>query len=162
MSEQQVWTMPPRPVNAETALRCIRAQHGQIRALLTRAQSVARAALEGRPGEPDAVASTIGDIRTTMEVHLGFEERVLLPLFECDLPLGPERGARLRDEHRRQRELLGALHREAQGNPALPTLSVKLEFLIDWLTTDMAEEEEQVLVDDVVRDDQIAIDQSCG
>ena len=44
MSEQQqVWTMPPRPVNAETALRCIRAQHGQIRALLTRAQSVARA-----------------------------------------------------------------------------------------------------------------------
>lgn len=162
MSDQQVWTMPPRPVSAETALRCIRAQHVQIRALLARAEKVAHDALEGRSEHPDAVASTIGDIRTTIDVHLAFEERVLVPLLELDLPLGPERGARLKDEHRRQRELLGALHREAQSFPDLPTLSVKLEFLITWLATDMAEEEEQLLVSEVIRDDQISIDQTCG
>jgi len=162
MSAHQVWSMPSCPLNAEAALRCIRAQHGQIRALLARAQGVAGASLEGESLPPDAVASAIGDIRATMEVHLAFEEKVLVPLLELDVPLGPERAARLREEHLRQRALLGGLHREARVAPELPTLAVKLEFLVAWLSTDMLEEERELLRDEVVRDDQVSIDQSCG
>lgn len=54
------------------------------------------------------------------------------------LPLGPERASRLLDEHRRQRQMLGALHDQAVADPKLPSLA------------------------EVVRDDIIVVDQSCG
>jgi hypothetical protein len=108
------------------------------------------------------VASAIGDIRATMEVHLAFEEKVLVPLFELDLPLGPERARRMRQDHRGQRAMLAVLHGEATRQPELPVLSVKLAFLVSWLLADMEQEEREILIPDVVRDDQITIDQSCG
>src|SRR5262245_10343404 len=157
-----IWSVPPRPVNAETARSSVRAQHQQIRALLKRAQATAEAALDGRAQSSDAVASAIGDIRTTMEVHLAFEEKVLVPLLDLDVPLGPERARRMLAEHRGQRAMLAQLHHEAVAHPELPTLSVKLTFLTSWLLADMAAEERFVLTPDVVRDDQIAIDQCSG
>jgi iron-sulfur cluster repair protein YtfE (RIC family) len=149
-------------VDADTARRRIRAQHEQIRLLLARAHHIAEAALDGRAPRPDAVASAIGDIRTTMEVHLAFEEKVLVPLFDLDLPLGPERARRMLEEHRGQRAMLASLHREATAAPELPTLSVKLEFLASWLLADMAAEERERLSSDVLRDDQIVVDQNSG
>src|SRR5579863_5053886 len=89
------WSAPGRPVDAGTARRGIVAQHVHLRDLLGRAQALAEARLDGDTSVPDAVASAIGDLRAAMEVHLTFEEAVLLPLFRDDLPLGPERAERL-------------------------------------------------------------------
>jgi hypothetical protein len=97
-----------------------------------------------------------------MEVHLAFEEAVLLPLLRADLPLGPPRADRLVDEHRRQRGVLAGLHREACQHPQLPTLAAKLAFLTSWLLADMAEEERCLLIPEVVRDDLVVVDQTCG
>lgn len=156
------WTAPHRRVDAGTALRGILWQHKSIRELLEHARVVAESTLDGAPPSMDAVASAIGDIRATIEVHLAFEESVLLPLLRDDLPLGPERADRLLQEHVKQREILADLHRQARAHPELPTLAAQLAFLTSFLVADMDEEERSLLIPDVVRDDQIVIDQSCG
>jgi hypothetical protein len=156
------WSAPTRRVDAGTARRGILWQHEKIRALLERVRALAEAALEGPAPPSDAVASAIGDVRSTMEVHLTFEESVLLPLLRDDLPVGPQRADQLLDEHRRQRDMLAGLHREAAAHPELPILAAKLAFLASWLLADMAEEERSLLTTEVVRDDVIVIDQNGG
>jgi hypothetical protein len=156
------WSAPATRVDAGSARRGILWQHRRIRTLLERARYVAEAALGGEPPSPDAVASAIGDIRSTMEVHLAYEECVLVPLLRDDLPVGPQRADRLVSEHAKQRAMLAALHGEARAYPLLPTLAVKLASLTSWLLDDMAEEESSLLAPDVVRDDAVVIDQTCG
>ncbi len=156
------WRAPEHPVDPGTARRGILSQHVHLRELLGRAQAVAEARLEGDTAIFDAVASAIGDVRSAIEVHLAFEEAVLIPLFRDDLPLGPERAERLLEEHARQRGMLAALHNEACRHPELPTLAAKLAALTSWLLADMAEEERSVLNPDTVRDDVVVVDQTCG
>lgn len=156
------WSAPARRVDAGTARRGVLSQHECIRNLLERARLLAETALDGRAPSPDAVASAIGDIRSTMEVHLAFEEAVLLPLLRDDLPIGPQRAERLLDEHERQREVLAGLHKEACAYPELPTLAAKLAFLTAWLLADMAEEERCLLTPEVIRDDVVVVDQADG
>ena len=156
------WSAPAVRVDAGDARRGILWQHRRIRTLLERAACVAEAALEGEPPSPDAVASAIGDIRSTMEVHLAYEECVLVPLLRDDLPVGPQRADRLAAEHAQQRAMLAALHEEARAHPLLPMLAVKLASLTAWLLDDMAEEERAMLAPDVLRDDAVVIDQTCG
>ena len=156
------WSAPSRPVDAGTARRGILWQHERIRALLQKARSLADAQLDGLPSAPDAVASAIGDIHSAMEVHLKFEEAVLLPLLRDDLPVGPERADRLLDEHLQQRAMLAALHTEACAHPELPLLAIKLAALTSWLLADMVEEESSLLNPDSVRDDIVVVDQNSG
>lgn len=139
-----IWTAPLHPMDAEAATRGVLSQHAAIRALLERARQTAEATLEGRTSESGAVASAIGDIRTTMEVHLAFEEKVLLPLFAAERGRGPWRARRMVTEHRHQRAMLASLHQEAAEAPDLPMLSVKLTFLTSWLLSDMTEEEREL------------------
>ena len=147
------WTAPERRVDAGTALRGILWQHRNIRALLHEMRAVAEAALDGKAPSPTAVASAIGAVRSIMEVHLAFEETVLVPILRDDAPLGPQRADRLLDEHARQRTTLATLHGEAGAYPQLEILPAKLAFLTEWLLADMAEEEKSLLVPEVVHDD---------
>jgi len=142
------WSAPARRVDAGAARKGILFQHQQIRTLLDQAHRIAESALDGVAEACGAVASAIGDIRSTMEVHLAFEERVLIPLLRDDPPVGLERADRLLDEHRRQRQMLTTLHAEARAAPQLPTLAAKLAFLATWLRADMAEEERSLLASD--------------
>jgi hypothetical protein len=156
------WLAPAHRVDALSACRGVLWQHERIRDLLKRARDVAEAALDERASAPDAVASAVGDLRSILEVHLAFEEKVLIPILRDDPPLGPERADRMLEEHKRQRVLLAGLHQEACTTPQLPLLAAKLASLTSWLLDDMAEEERSLLVPDVVRDDQVVIDQTCG
>ncbi len=141
------WSVPSHPVDAETAKRRILSQHHQIRALLLRAHGVAEASLDGEPLPPGAVADAIDAICTVIEVHLDFEESVLLPILRLDdLMLGAEgRAEKLLTDHQSQRALLAALYREARAFPQLPILAAKLAFLTSWLAADMKEEERVLL-----------------
>jgi hypothetical protein len=151
---QAGWSLPAGRVDVPTARRAILLQHQQLRTLLKKARTVADAALEGLPQVADAVASSIGDIRTTIEIHLVFEERVLVPILNDDLPLGPSRAETLLEEHQQQRAMLAAIHGEARAHPELPTLAAKLAFLASWLLDDMAAEERELLASDALRDSQ--------
>jgi hypothetical protein len=156
------WSAPACPVDAGAARRGILWQHERIRTLLEKARALADGRLESEGGEPDAVASAIGDIHSVMEVHLKFEEAVLVPLLRDDLPVGPQRAERLLEEHLQQRGMLAALHKEASAHPELPLLASKLAALTSWLLADMVEEERSLLSPDVVRDDVVVVDQNCG
>jgi len=156
------WSAPVRPVDAGTARRGILWQHERIRTLLEKARALADACLEGEASVPDAVASAIGDIHSAMEIHLKFEETVLLPLLRDDLPVGPQRAERLLAEHIQQRATLAALHKEASLHPELPLLASKLAALTAWLLADMIEEECSLLNPDAVRDDLVVVDQNSG
>jgi hypothetical protein len=157
-----IWTVPSERVDAATARRGILAQHQRIRELLERARGVADDALDEAPLPPDAVASAIGDICATLDVHLRFEEKVICDILEDDLPLGPQRATRLKEDHARQRATLTSLHDEARAAPQRPLLAAKLAFLTSWLLDDMDEEERRLLTPDVVRDDAVAVDQNTG
>jgi hypothetical protein len=141
------WSVPSHRVDAETARRSILAQHAEIRELMRRAGSVADASLDGEALAPGAVANAVGDLRTIIEVHLDFEEEVLLPILRLDeLVLGPAgRAEQLLADHRSQRAMLAALHREARAFPNLPILAAKLAFMTAWLASDMQEEERVLL-----------------
>ena len=115
-----------------------------------------------RPASRQASDRAHAWLRSAMIAHLAFEESVLLPLLRDDLPLGPQRAERLLDEHARQRTMLDAILEDAQFQPDLAPLAVKLAFLSDWLYADMLEEERSLLHPDVIRDDAGAIGQSCG
>ena len=155
------WTAPVERLDAGPVRKGILWQHERIRALLHRAREVAELALDGNPPTPDAVASAVGNIRSTMEIHLAFEERLLIPLLRDDLPVGPQRADALLDEHTRQREMLSLIHDEARRAPGLTMLAAKLAALTSWLLDDMDEEERCLLTPDVVRDDIVVINQ-CG
>jgi hypothetical protein len=159
---ESLWAAPAHRIDASTARRAILTQHQRIRALLSHAREIAEHALDQDALPPDAVASAIGDIHTTLEVHLRFEEKVLIDILNDDLPLGPQRAERLRDEHARQRATLASLHDEAKRAPLVPMLAAKLAFLASWLLEDMEEEERTLLTPDGVRDDLVAVDQSDG
>jgi hypothetical protein len=161
MSES-IWKVPEQRLDAAAARRTILIQHGRIRELLAHAQQIAERALDQEPLPSDAVASAIGDIHATFEVHLTFEEKVLVAIFEDDMPVGPLRAARLREEHASQRATLAGLHAEARAAPHLPMLAAKLAFLASWLLEDMNEEERTVLAPESLRDGIVVVDQSDG
>jgi hemerythrin HHE cation binding domain-containing protein len=159
---ESIWDVPSQRMDAAAARRSILIQHKRIRTLLARAGEIAERALDQEALPENAVASAIADIHATLEVHLTFEEKVLVDIFNDDLPLGPIRVARLRDEHARQRATLVGLHAEAKAGPRVPMLAAKLAFLTNWLLDDMIEEERTLLTPEVVRDDVVAVDQSDG
>lgn len=151
------WSTPASRIDADKARRGILWQHEQIRALLGRSRRVAEQALDGEPPYPDAVASAVGDLRSAIEIHLTFEEKVLLPLLDAAPPTAAPRGEHLRQEHRHQRDMLAALHREASAHPFLPTLAAKLAFVTSWLLSDMEAEERSMLVVDEAESESPAI-----
>jgi hypothetical protein len=155
------WAAPKRPVDAGAARRSILQQHEWIRAVLDRGGAAANARLEGA-ASGESVAAAITELRSAMIAHLAFEESTLLPILRDDLPLGPQRADRLLDEHARQRQMLDVLLDEARSHPDLGTLATKLAFLTEWLYADMVEEERSLLDPDVIRDDPVVIDQTCG
>ena len=141
------WGAPVDHVDAATAQRGIMSQHADIRVFLSRTRAIAEAALDGDILAPGAVANAVGNLRTIVEGHLDFEERVWLPVLHLDdLMLGPgARADRMLADHRSQRSMLAALHKEASRFPELPMLAAKLAFLASWLEQDMEEEERALL-----------------
>jgi hemerythrin HHE cation binding domain-containing protein len=137
------WTAPAHRLDAGAARRGILWQHDRIRGLLEKARTVADARLGG-DATPEAVADAVSDLHSIIEVHLAFEEAVLVPLLREDLPEGPGRADRMLDEHQRQRRMLASIHSEAYKQPELPALAVKLGFLASWFLADMAEEEREL------------------
>ncbi len=96
-------------VCADEARTTILAQHEAIRVVLHSARAVADLAAAGNRRVAELLPHYLGDICTALDKHLAFEEQVLTPILEADLPLGPERARQLREEHRRQRAELADL-----------------------------------------------------
>jgi iron-sulfur cluster repair protein YtfE (RIC family) len=148
---------------AEEARRKIFAQHETMRMILKAAGTVADLAAGGARRVVDLLPHYLESVRASLEQHLAFEERLILPILENDPPLGPERARRLRAEHRRQRAELAALSAERARIAWKPgEVAQHLRALIDAFLEDMAEEERVLLAGDVLRDDVVSVEQECG
>jgi len=143
-----------------TARRDILGQHQRIRLLLEAARKLAEEALDGDTAARGMIAAAIGNVRTTMERHLLFEEALLLPILRDDALRGRRRADRLLTEHTRQRATLAALQSDAGAHPELPELAAKLAFLVETLLAEMAEEEASLLTTRVARADVVALEQN--
>jgi hypothetical protein len=149
--------------SAQEARRRIFAQHETLRMILKAAGSVADLASGGARRVADLLPHYLENVRASLEQHLAFEERLLLPILESDPPLGPERARRVRAEHLRQRAELAALSAERDRIALRPgEVAQRLRSLIDAFLEDMAEEERVLLTGDVLRDDGVSVEQECG
>jgi polyisoprenoid-binding protein YceI len=146
---------------AANARARILAQHATIRTLLWAASSIASGALEGRTRAASLLPRYVFELRTTLQEHLACEETLVLPLLENDLPLGPARAAKMREEHARQRAELDALAASC-GHAELRPVADSLRRLVTNLLIDMEQEEAHLLTPDVVRDDAVVVDQASG
>ena len=148
--------------SASRALADLLAQHKTIRSLLR--ESIAIADRIAHAGDPDALAALrahLPIVRDTVNEHLIFEQKLLLPLLEDDLPLGPLRARKLAEEHARQRDELAELA-AFEGTPVAFELAGRTRRLAQEFLVDMDEEERVLLVPEVVRDDMINVDQTDG
>lgn len=157
------WSEPSETTtpHAAEALTQILDDHVRIRQLLQAAIGVAERAEQGRWPATAVLRHLVTQVGTTLERHLAVEESLILPLLEDDLPVGPQRARMMREEHRRQREEIADLLAGIEGLE-VKRIGERLEDLARAFLVDMEHEERELLRPDVVRDDLVVIDQSCG
>jgi hypothetical protein len=145
---------------AEIARLRVLGQHVELRRLLTSGLDHVRAALAGDDWSHVPIRLLVEVTYKELVQHLASEEALVLPILEDDVPLGPLRAERLRQEHAQQREELallaawGALDDERE-------LAARFRTLARALLADIDLEERELLTSEVIRDDGIVVDQ-CG
>jgi len=145
---------------AETARRLVLNQHRELRRLMM--MGLAPTHAEGEDaGAHEPLRSRVGLIRDVFVRHLVDEEALIVPILEDDVPVGPQRVIALREEHRRQSAELDALCAWPEEASDLE-LAARFDALVKVLLEDMAHEERKLLVPEIIRDDQVIVDQSDG
>ena len=147
--------------SAEVARRLVLDQHLHLRRLLMMGLAHSSAALGDAATSHEPLHALVAEIRGVFVRHLADEEALLFPILEDDLPLGPRRAELIREEHARQRGELEALCGWPDDGSARE-LAARFNQLAAALIEDIAHEEREVLIPEVVRDDQVVVDQSGG
>jgi hypothetical protein len=146
---------------AETARRLVLNQHRELRRLLTMGLAeVQGETAAGGPGH-EPLRSLVSVVRDVFLQHLTDEEALIVPILEDDLPVGPQRVMALREEHHRQRSELNALSAWPDEANDLD-LASRFAALTKVLLEDIAHEERELLIPEVIRDDHVVVDQSDG
>jgi hypothetical protein len=162
MAAEEMLNDPRNTGPAARARRTVLDQHIELRRLLKMGMAQARAAVKG--GEVPAhepLRSLVAMVRDVFVQHLADEEALILPILDDDLPLGPLRAERLREEHAGQRAELEALWSWPEEESDLE-LALRFEGLGVALLDDIAHEERHLLTPEIIRDDCIVIGQSGG
>jgi iron-sulfur cluster repair protein YtfE (RIC family) len=132
-------------------------QHAALREALSGIEGVASAGLAGEARFGSELRARVNRLVEQVEAHLSMEEEVLLPVLREIDAWGPVRAERLIEEHEAQRAGLERLRALEQGdNQAEFTRAVLA--MIWTLLGDMRQEEHDILKDELLRDDVIAID----
>ena len=147
--------------HAETARRLVLEQHVGLHRLLMMGLAQTSGSLDEEGPSHEPLRALVSEIRTMFEQHLADEEALILPILEDDLPLGPRRAELLREEHARQRVELDALYAWPE-NASDYELAKRFAQLATALIQDIAHEERDILIPEVIRDDRIVIDQFGG
>jgi hypothetical protein len=146
---------------AAKARRAVLEQHVELRRLLTMGMAQAVASVRGEALAHEPLRSLVAMIRDMFVQHVADEEALILPILEDDLPLGPVRANRLREEHAAQRAEMEVLCNWPEEESDLE-LALRFEGLGTALLDDIAHEERNLLTPEIIRDDCIVIDQSGG
>jgi hypothetical protein len=147
---------------ADRARRIVLEQHIELRRLLRMGMAQSLAAVRRQVLPHESLRSLVAMIREVFVQHLADEEALILPLLEDDLPLGPVRAKRLREEHTDQRKELETLCSWPEEEIHDLELALRFEVLGTALLDDITHEERDLLTPEVIRDDCIVVDQCAG
>lgn len=147
--------------SAEVARRLVLDQHLRLRRLLMMGLAHSSAALGDAATSHEPLHALVDEIREVFVRHLADEEALLFPILEDDLPLGPRRAELIREEHARQRGELEVLCGWPDDGSSRE-LAARFNQLAAALIEDIAHEEREILIPEVVRDPQVVVDQSGG
>jgi len=147
---------------AARARRIVLEQHIELRRLLRMGMAQAQAAMKRRVLPHESLRALLVMIREVFVQHLADEEALILPLLDDDLPLGPLRAKRLREEHAGQRMELERLCSWPEEESHDLELILRFEGLGTALLDDITHEERELLTPEIIRDDGIVVDQSGG
>jgi iron-sulfur cluster repair protein YtfE (RIC family) len=129
----------------------ILAEHDRLRVLLSELEAAA---------DRDALRRALGELLSSLRNHVAREDEILVPALEAADAWGPQRAARIRENHEAQLRLLSTWERAATGSLAPADLASRLAHFAAGLRDDMASEEADLLRPDVLRDDVVAISQA--
>jgi hypothetical protein len=146
---------------AARARRLVLEQHIELRRLLRMGMAQAQAAVKGHVLPHESLRALILMIREVFVQHLADEEALIIPVLDDDLPLGPLRAKRLREEHAGQRKELERLCSWPEEESHDLELILRFEGLGTALLDDITHEERELLTPEIIRDDGIVVDQ-CG
>lgn len=154
--EQRFASLTPSQVR-----RQVFEEHDQLRVRLVRLQELAREVAL------DALCVTVlrDDLRTLLlqfARHLDLEEALLMPLIENIDAWGPQRAAAMREEHQLQRSLILKMFGRCERLDDAVAFAIEVDALVHRIYQDMNGEEAELLDADLLRDDVVAIDQTCG
>lgn len=154
--------LDPSPQSwADVARLRVLGQHVELRRLLTTGLEHVRAALAGDDWAHAPIRLLVEVTYKEFVQHLVDEEALVVPILENDVPLGPLRADRLREEHARQRQELELLAVWSSGSDDERELATRFRTLARELLADIELEERELLIPEVIRDDGIVVDQ-CG
>ena len=146
--------------SAGTARRLVLEQHLELRRMLSMGLVQARQSAAA-DGAQEPLRGLVGLIRDVFVQHLADEEALIVPILEDDLPVGPLRVQALREEHDRQRSELETLCAWPDEGSDLE-LAARFETLATTLLGDIAHEERELLIPEVIRDDHVVVNQLGG
>jgi iron-sulfur cluster repair protein YtfE (RIC family) len=95
----------PEPAPSEAIARLL-SQHRRLRRLLASASEAARCLLEGAP-MADELSSLLVAIRAAFDEHNRYEAMLLEPMLRASDSIGPQRIARMIDEHQEEHVMFG-------------------------------------------------------
>lgn len=148
-------------LSAEAARARILEQHRNLRTMFETGIDYMRLALRGTGHSLDDLAALLARTNQAFQRHLADEEALILPILNDDVPVGPWRAEALLQEHQRQRAELNTLARIEQPC-SMDALAIRYGALVGELLRDMEREEQELITSDVLRDDGVVIDQTCG
>jgi hemerythrin-like domain-containing protein len=155
-------TLPKSP--AERVRDMVLGDHRRLRVLLN---TLARETSALQKGEPDAaqqVCEVLGDLCDTLQLHLDYEDRELVPILRDANAWGQVVASRVREEHRVQRTVISALADDPADRCSKRTDAFieELGAFIRWLEQDMQMEEATLLTDSALGEGYVVIDQNAG
>ena len=116
----------------------VRAQHNELRGLLSKAATLANDT--SGPAESDLVGAARA-LHLQFRAHLAFEDEALKPVLAVLDSWGPERVRNMHEEHVRQRRRVDDLIAMCEAGNGSTELAVALGALARDLLDDMADEE---------------------
>jgi iron-sulfur cluster repair protein YtfE (RIC family) len=147
-----------RPSDVRTLLR---SQHEQLRMILFEAERLASLVQKGHLEHVVPMNAACELLGTSLGVHIEVEELLALPHLRQADAWGVVRVQRLQEEHEAQRAAVATLVKLAH-QPDAAELARALRALATTLLEDMRREDQQMLTDEVLRDDVVSIAQTDG
>jgi hypothetical protein len=123
-----------------------------LRSQLRQLRAEARQVVRQEPGEVADLPGMLDRLLRSLDEHISFEERHLMPLLHGRNPFGHRYARLLLEDHARQREELAVMARQADDPDDVISLALAIQAFASDVLQDMDDEELQFLTPHLLSD----------